>query len=411
MAHGTCARLTSRAPSERVLFVEQSPGLGGSTIALGRLLQHLDPRYSPVVSVQHDVQEAHLRSLGIPGLEVVRAPVIGGFPTLTPTRRSLLRRAFGALEAIRFQRARHGPAAKVLRRTIREHRIGLVHLNNTLSSNLGGWWAARREGVPCVVKQRGYEWHSMTLRLAARSVRAFMADSEHIAQDLVAAGIPRSRIRVTYAPIDVERFDGSVDRAAARRSLGVPEGAQAIGILGCLQRWKGQSQFLDAAAVVVREVPGAFALVIGGGSEHFEPEYGPELRAQAARLGIADRVLFTGHRSDVPTVLAALDVCVHASLEAEPFGMVVGEAMAAGLPVVASSAGGPAEQVEDGVTGFLAPPGDTAALTARLLTLLRNPALRASMGERGRARVLARFSAATHARATESVYGDVLSRA
>ncbi|MCG3135606.1 MAG: D-inositol-3-phosphate glycosyltransferase [Planctomycetes bacterium] len=397
----------------RVLFVEQSPGLGGSTVALGRLLRHLPPRYAPVVSVQHDIQETHLRSLGIEGLDVVRAPVIGAFPTESPERRPLLLRALGAFAALRYQRARHGPAAAALREVIRGREIGLVHLNNTLSSNLGGWWAARREGVPCVVKQRGYEWKSLSLRFAARSVRAFMADSEHVAADLVASGIPRRKIVVTYAPIDVEDIDarsGPDARAAARREFGIPGGAPAFGILGCLQRWKGQSVFLDAAAAVMREVPDAVALVIGGGDEHFEPGYGAELRAQAERLGIADRVRFTGHRSDVPRVLSALDACVHASLEAEPFGMVVGEAMAARLPVVASSAGGPAEQVVEGETGFLVAPQDADAIAARLVRLLRDPALRAAMGGRGRERVAERFSAAAHARATAAVYDDVLSR-
>lgn len=391
--------------ADRILVLEQAPGLGGSTVALGRLLLRLDrSRFEPVVAVQHDVQRQHLRNIGLTDVEIVDAPLVGSFPTTNPARRGIARRVLGAVPGFVRLAKRHGPAAEMVRRLIRERQIRLVHLNNALSANLGGFWAAWRAGVPCVVKQRGYEWDSPDVRWAARRVERFLADSEDVARDLARLGIPSAKIVVNYAPIDLEPFDVPVDREAVRDELGIPRGALAFGILGCLQPWKGQSVFLDAAASAIRQSPDAHAVVVGGGDEHFMPGFGAELRAKAQTLGIAARTTFTGHRSDVARVLAALDVCVHASLDSEPFGMVVSEAMAARRPVVASSAGGPAEQVAEGRSGFLVPPGDAAAIADRLMRLLGDPALRRAMGEAGREIVAARFTSQRHAEATAGVY-------
>lgn len=391
--------------ADRILVLEQAPGLGGSTVALGRLLRRLDrSRFEPVVAVQHDVQRQHLRAIGLTDIEILDAPLVGSFPTTNPARRGIARRILGVVPGLVRLAKRHGPAAELARRIIRERNIRLVHLNNALSANLGGFWAAWRTGVPCVVKQRGYEWDSPDVRWAARRVAAFLADSEDVARDLARLEIPPERIVVNYAPIDLEPFDAPVDRDAVRAELGIPRGALAFGILGCLQPWKGQSVFLDAAARVLPHSLSAHAVVVGGGDEHFMPGFGAKLRAKAASLGIAARTTFTGHRSDVARVLAALDVCVHASTDAEPFGMVVSEAMAARLPVIASSAGGPAEQVDEGRSGFLVPPRDAAGIADRLLRLLGDPAMRCSMGEAGRAIVAARFSSERHAEMTVAVY-------
>jgi glycosyltransferase involved in cell wall biosynthesis len=393
----------------RILVVEQAPGLGGSTIALGRLLAALPTdRYEFVVAVQHEVQRRHLEGLGIPGLEIVVVPLVGAHPTEMPVRRSLVARLLGVPAGVARLVRRHGPAARALSQLVRERKIALVHLNNSVSANLAGFWAGWRRGVPCVVKQRGYEWNSADIRWVARRIGRYLADSGSIRDDLRQLGIAEDRIVVNYAPIDPRPFETPFDRDAVRSALGIAPGAVAFGIVGCLQRWKGQEVFLDAAARVLAERQDAVALVVGGGDDLFEPEYGPALRARAERLGITDRVRFTGHRKDIPDIVRALDVCVHASLEPEPFGMVVSEAMVARRPVIATRTGGPEEQVEDGVTGFLTAPGDAAALAVRLLRLTADPALRERMGEQGRLRVLARFTAAEHARVTAEVYDAIL---
>jgi glycosyltransferase involved in cell wall biosynthesis len=120
-----------------------------------------------------------------------------------------------------------------------------------------------------------------------------------------------------------------------------------------------------------------------------EETYARELRSLVTDLDLADRVEFRGFRDDVQDELAQLDVLVHASVLPEPFGQVVVEGMAAGLPVVAADAGGPAEILESGVTGILVPAGDTAALADALRRLAEDGELRLRLGEAARLRAMA----------------------
>jgi glycosyltransferase involved in cell wall biosynthesis len=129
--------------------------------------------------------------------------------------------------------------------------------------------------------------------------------------------------------------------------------------------------------------------VVVGGALFGEEEYEASLHRDAARLGIAERVEFRGHRLDVAPEWACLDVAVHASVTPEPFGQVVVEAMTAGLPVVAAAAGGPAEVVTDGVDGILVPPGDVDLLAAALRRLAADADLRDRLGQAGRTRAAA----------------------
>jgi glycosyltransferase involved in cell wall biosynthesis len=130
----------------------------------------------------------------------------------------------------------------------------------------------------------------------------------------------------------------------------------------------------------------------------------------AAALGIIDRVEFRGHRDDIAAELAPIDVLVHASITPEPFGQVVLEGMSAGLPVVASRAGGPEEIISDGVNGLLYPPGDVIALAQILVRLEREPKLRARLVEASTAR-LADFSAESIAEKLMDAYRLALGEA
>jgi glycosyltransferase involved in cell wall biosynthesis len=162
----------------------------------------------------------------------------------------------------------------------------------------------------------------------------------------------------------------------------VRDRVQRIGIVGRLAPWKGQDVFLEAFARGVPE-PEVRAVVVGS-AIFGEEDYASELRALAARLGVADRVEFTGFRQDVLAEFRKLDLLVHASVLTEPFGTVVFEAMAAGLPVIAARSGGVAEYIEHGRHGLLHTPGDTAELAAMLRLALDDHDLRARLATTGR---------------------------
>jgi glycosyltransferase involved in cell wall biosynthesis len=189
-----------------------------------------------------------------------------------------------------------------------------------------------------------------------------------------------ARSGVLYNPVVPDAVAPGLPRRAHR------ERPLMIGIVGRLAPWKGQHVFLEAFASAFSGLD-VRARVIGS-ALFGENDYAQSLEQQAERLGIAPQVNFRGFRENVWYELTQLDVLVHASVTAEPFGQVVLEGMVAGLPVIASAAGGPSELITDGVDGLLTPPGDVAELANALRRLSADPSLRERLGvaasERGR---------------------------
>jgi glycosyltransferase involved in cell wall biosynthesis len=155
-------------------------------------------------------------------------------------------------------------------------------------------------------------------------------------------------------------------------------------MVGRLAPWKGQHLFLEAFA---HAFPGgAQEAVIVGAPLFGEEGYQHDLQTLCRRLGLDGRVEFRGFREPVGEELERFDILVHASVIPEPFGQVVVEGMAAGLPVVAAAAGGPAEVIGHGVNGWLYPPGDMPALAGAMRMLASDPEMRARLGQAARSR-------------------------
>ncbi len=228
--------------------------------------------------------------------------------------------------------------------------------------------------------------------IAAANWRAarVVANSRATADAFVAAGGRASLVTVVHNGIDPSPFDALAPDTCreVRAELGIPADAFVVGCFSRLHPWKGQSVLLDAVA----RMPGVHALIAGGALFSGEAPYEAELRALAAQPSYAGRVHMLGARDDVPRLLAACDVVVHASVLAEPFGRVLVEAMLAGRPVVATSAGGVPEVVTDGETGVLVPPGDAPALGEALHALRRDATRAAALARRGSAHARQRFS-------------------
>lgn len=251
--------------------------------------------------------------------------------------------------------------------------------------------AARRLRLPFVTTYHGTYSEGVPGKRLYNSVMArgdrVIAISRHIAAHIQAThGTDPARIRVIHRGVDPSVFDpAAVDpaRAAALRAAwDVPPGAPLILLPARLTRWKGQAVLIRA----LPSLPGAVAVLAGDAQGR--DAYLAALRAEAASLGVADRLRLPGHVADMPAALLAADAVVHASIEPEAFGRTVIEAQALARPVVASDLGGPRETVRDGETGFLTPPGDAAALAARLRDVLAmDAAARAALGARARAGV------------------------
>jgi glycosyltransferase involved in cell wall biosynthesis len=187
------------------------------------------------------------------------------------------------------------------------------------------------------------------------------------------------------------------------RSTGGP---LTFGIVGRLAPWKGQDLFLRAFAQTFPD--GDERAVIVGGVLFGEDEYAQSLPALATRLGVAERVELRGHRHDVWEELSQIDVLVHASVTPEPFGQVILEGMAAGVPVIAARAGGPAEILRHDVTGVLYKQGDVGALAAAMQRM-QDPALRERLVANARAG-LGRYAPPIVAGELQDLYETVAAR-
>jgi glycosyltransferase involved in cell wall biosynthesis len=383
-----------------IALIESSIGLSGSTMSLSALVRRLDrDRFEPHVIVARAEQEVYLRDVVGSGPQIAR---------ISPGWGIRVRAAhLGKVGVLLGLIAATLPYANALRRFVTRHGVRLIHQNNGF--DLGAFLASRWTGVPLVVYQRGPEWDSPLVRRLAPLVARYVANSHATRDNLLGLGVPPARVSVGYPPIDLEMFD--VDRAPApgltRGALGIPPHVPCVGIVGQLQEWKGHKVFIRAFRQVLLARPEAWACVVGGppaGGERYERE----LRDLARELGVADQMVFTGFVADVPSALQLLDVVVHASVEPEPFGRVIAEAMAMRRPVIASDEGGPREIIEHERTGLLFPRGDDRALAEDIVSLLRDPARAERLAEAGFGEIKRRFSAIQHARLIESVYTDVL---
>jgi glycosyltransferase involved in cell wall biosynthesis len=239
--------------------------------------------------------------------------------------------------------------------------------------------AADAAGLPAVWWQQDIARENPDeLRAAGLPVAAIVCSSDHAltAQRTFA---PDARLVKLHPGVPVAEIAGRRGSGGQiRASLGW-KASSIVGIVGRLERWKGQEVFLRAASLVAEERPDVRFAVIGGALIGTEGTYPDDLRQLARELGLARRVRFTGHQDDPYPWFDALDVAVHAS-RAEPFGLVVVEAMALGKPVVATLPGGPAEIVEEGLSGLLVPFGEPEALADAIARILNDRMLAATLG-------------------------------
>ncbi len=204
------------------------------------------------------------------------------------------------------------------------------------------------------------------------------------------------KVTMVYNAVDGEEFSPTGPLPSSGPWAGF---SPRVGLVAAYARWKGHSLFFAAAQRIVREYPNTGFLVIGGSiyDSGGEVSYEEELTRVVWQAGLKDRVFFTGFQEDVAPWYRALDVVVNSSLKPEPFGRTLLEAMACGRAVVGPAAGGVPEFVRHGENGLLYELGNAEELEAAILTLLREPSMRAKLGEVGRERALRYFAPEGHA--------------
>jgi glycosyltransferase involved in cell wall biosynthesis len=419
-----------------VLYVARK-ATGGSAFSLYYLANGLDAsRYAPVVlfyTQEHPYIGQKLAQSGIRTITLSKngsrplrqaqgrpSPVEAGRQPVTAQRRDIggwLRAHVGegASQAYAFlkdfyQFTRwHVPKIWPIVRAIREAEADLVHVNTTPGSGKAAIIAARLAGKPCVCHIRVF--HELTAfdRLFVRLVDQFIYISRAVADTYVSQGVPRTKGTVVHNAVDLSEFEPCMNVGQVRREFGWTGEERLVGVIGRLDWWKGHEYFLEAMARVSQEIPDLRALIVG------KPEASPRnqsyfqmLQSLTKSLGLENRVVFTGFRTDVPRIVQALDVVVLSSSAPEPFGRVVIEGMAAGKAVVATGAGGVLDIIEDGVSGVLVPCKDSVAMADAVLALLSDREKARQMGIAARQRVEEKFTVQRHAATVQGLYDAIL---
>jgi glycosyltransferase involved in cell wall biosynthesis len=287
-----------------------------------------------------------------------------------------------------------------LRKALRDDGVSIVHAFLFLASGYAYLATRLRRGIGLVTSARNCKpepnpLRRAVLRAAFRASARVLCNSREMERYAKSYyGAPEGRTAVVLNGVDTDRFD--VPRRAH-------EGLR-IGTVGRIEKQKNLGVFLDAAALVLAERPDARFEIVGDGSlrAHFE--------AEVERRGLRGIVTLPGTRSDVPDFYAGLDqFWLTSDYEGTP--NVVLEALASGLPVVATRVGGTPEVIDDGVTGMLVDAGDAVGVAQAALTLARDGARGEAMGLAAAASARERFSIAAMVRATEAVYRDALREA
>ena len=286
----------------------------------------------------------------------------------------------------------------------------LIHTNGFKMHALGVW--AAPQGVPVLWHVHDYvsprPLMARLMRAQAGRCAAAVANSSSVADDLRAACGPGLRVYPIHNAVDLVRFSpvGSVldlDRLAGLAAPAHP--VVRVGLVATMARWKGHEVFLRALGLLDADVP-VRGYVVGdalyqtAGSQHSVAE----LRRTARRMGLGDRVGFTGFVDDAAAAMRALDVVVHASTQPEPFGLAIAEAMACGRALVVSQGGGAAEIITPGEDALVHEPGSAAQLAERIGELARDPALRAALGARAALAARRRFARERLARELTPIY-------
>jgi len=296
-------------------------------------------------------------------------------------------------------------------RLVRRMRPHVVH-THLMKADATGAFAARFASVPVLVSTKHNEDQYLRFPPFAIGARVAAEMADRVVVISTAVGrffrsrilLPEERmLRIPYGfpPHGLGPAAGAAAREDLRRELTLPKDAKVVTCVGRLTRQKGLFDLLRAASLTREAVPEARFLLVGRG------ELLPALRAHAARLHLDSRVRFLGFRRDVPRILAGSHLLALPS-HWEGFGVVLVEAMSAGLPVVGTRAGAIPEVVADGETGLLAPPGDAQDLATALVRVLADPDLADRMGQAGRRRVAREFAIDREVKAHVELYEGLL---
>jgi glycosyltransferase involved in cell wall biosynthesis len=386
----------------KVIFYDEAIAMGGSLMVLSHLFKEFDrSRVRPMLITS--MERADLEGLFDPAdviwakrprLNYVTRMQWGG-----AARSSwLLEKLFAYAHTIAEVFTNSGVRIQLLILLLKI-KPDVIHINNGSLPFL----LARLLNIPFVfhlhaIQEREGGWIK---RLIFQS-SAYIAISKVVKDSAIAAGYDPQKVVTIPNPAPRIVFDKT--QAEMRRILALPESKKVITHVGRLVPWKGQLEFLKAVALVREQVPDICVCIVGGGGEGLAGAYEAQLKAYVANNGLESVVRFVGHVSQPVSYMYASDVVVHSSIEPEPFGLVITEAMVAGAAVVASDFGAPPELIEPGFDGLLIDPHDPVAFSKSLINLIVNDEFRKALAGHALHKVQEHYQAKEIAQSLTSLY-------
>jgi glycosyltransferase involved in cell wall biosynthesis len=268
------------------------------------------------------------------------------------------------------------------------HRIDLICSNNYRVSSYAVW-PAKFLRVPVVTIIQDF-----VPRHKLWKFNTFVSDLLVAVSNAIATPIGfyfKKKIVTIYNGIDVDDLLKSLSPQDVLRSeFPILSGKRVVGMVAQIVPLKRHKLFLESMREVLERIEDVMFVVIGDSPDSKQLSL-DDLRAYAQKLSMADKVIFTGSRADVPLLLKSFDILVHPA-DREPFGRVIMEAMALGVPVVATASGGPSEIIEEGISGFLVDVGDKKNIVEKVVMLLKDSPLRQAIGGKGQERIRRSFN-------------------
>jgi glycosyltransferase involved in cell wall biosynthesis len=382
-------------PGLRVLYVNQAGQVSGAERSLLALIDGLPSSVTPFIACPAGELEDEVRRRGVESFRIAG--------TTASFRLHPWHTAKGLFDI--------GRSSVEVRRAVARFAPDVVHANTTRASLLA-LLARRRSGPPVVAHIRDWTppgaFPEFVLRVIERGAAAIFANSAY-----VAGRFPGTRLKqpvvVVPNPVNLEPFSGErTDGPALRRETGTPADVVVLSIIGQLAPLKAQDDAIKITAELEASGREVRLLVVGSvkfassGASLDNATFGESLPGLARELGVEDRVVFLGERSDIADILAASDILLMPFWQ-DGFGRVAVEGMAAGVPVVASSVGGPAELIRSGVDGLVLPPKSPREWSRALDRLIGDAEMLRQMGENGR-RHAAEFTVEKHVEQVLAVY-------
>lgn len=390
---------------KRILYVESNRDgtIGGSYYSLFYLVEGLDKeKYEPIVMFYED------NPLIGKFEKVVKKVIV--FDHYSPASGRM--RDFGDFVKFvpRFVRDILYGHFEIVRK-ISEIKPDIVHLNNSYAFNHDWVLACKRLGIKIIAHDRGTRpGVSLQTKFFVRFLDAIICVSDAYLKYVTEQALkPKIACRV-YNGLNIKQFDAlhsSKIKNLVRRDLGVKNEDILIGMVGNIDYWKGQIVLVKAMSLVLRRYSDVKAVLVGKtviGAE----EYEADIRAFISLNNLNDKIILAGYREDISVLLDAFDIFAHASIEPEPFGRVIIEAMAMKKPLIATKPGGPAEIIVDGESGVLIEMNDEFAMADAIMDYIGDMVKAEQIGKNAYTRVVENFSAKKMVQGVEDVYQTVL---